>query len=64
MMNTGLQISDDIIQEFNNLRMRRQHRYLIFRVSDDNNSVIIDQVGDREATFDQFKEAMPQDQPR
>lgn len=63
-MNTGLQIADDIIEEYNKLRMKREHRYLILRVSDDNQSVVIDQIGARESTFEQFKDAMPQDQPR
>jgi cofilin len=64
MLTTGLQVSDEIIQEFNNLRMKRQHRYLIFKVSDDHQSIVIDQVGPREATFDNFKEQMPQEEPR
>lgn len=42
MMGSGLNIADEIASEYNNLRMRRQHRYLIFRVADDNTSIVID----------------------
>lgn len=44
--------------------MKREYRYIIFRISDDKSTLLIDQLGAREATFDHFKEAMPQDQPR
>lgn len=63
-MNTGLFIADDILEEYNKLRMKREHRYIILRVGDDNTGVIIDQIGVRDATFDNFKDNMPQDQPR
>lgn len=42
MMSSGINIADDIASEYNNLRMKRQHRYLIFKLSDDNSGVIID----------------------
>lgn len=42
MMTAGLTVADEVGQEYNNLRMRREHRYLIFRVSEDNQSVVID----------------------
>ena len=64
MMTTGLRVSDDVANEYTALRMKRSHRYLIIRVSDDKEEVILDQIGARDATFEQFKEAMPKDQPR
>ncbi len=64
MMTTGLTVSDDIAAEYTNLRMKRSHRYLIFRVSEDNSSVVIDAIGERDATFEQFKDQMPKEEPR
>ncbi|CDW73772.1 actin depolymerizing factor 1 [Stylonychia lemnae] len=64
MMTAGMRVSDDVANEYTNLRMKRSHRYLIIRVNDDKDEVILDQVGERDATFEQFKEAMPKDQPR
>ena len=40
--------------------MKRAHRYLIFRV-EDKTSVVIDKIGARDETFEQFKENMPKD---
>ena len=63
-MQTGLSVSDDCVTEFSALRMKRAHRFLIYRVGDDKNSIVIDHIGARDATFDQFKELMPKDQGR
>ena len=61
MMNTGITVDDECITEFTALRMKRAHRYLIMRVNDDKNRVIIEKVGARESTFADFKEIMPKD---
>lgn len=63
-MNTGIQCDDAILSEFTALRMKRSHRYLILRVSSDKSKVEIEHIGQRDATFDEFKENMPKDQCR
>lgn len=52
------------MNEFNALRMKRAHRYLILKVNEDKTSIVIEKIGERTATFDQFKEDMPKDQGR
>ena len=64
MISAGIQVEEACGVEFNNLRMKRAHRYLIFKVSDDKSKVEIDQIGQRDATFEQFKEHMPKDRCR
>jgi hypothetical protein len=44
--------------------MKRTHRYLILRVSEDKTKVEIEHVGARDATFATFKEQMPKDNCR
>jgi cofilin len=44
--------------------MKRAHRYLILKVNDDKSSIIIEKVGARTETFNDFKESMPKDQCR
>ena len=54
-------MDEDCIAEFTALRMKRAHRYIIFRVNDDKTRVYIDKVGARDSTFEEFKESMPKD---
>lgn len=63
-LSTGISIADECISEFTALRMKRAHRYMILKVSEDKTSIVVDQLGARDATFDQFKESMPKDQCR
>ncbi len=63
-LSTGITIADECISEFTALRMKRAHRFMILKVSDDKTRIDVDQLGPRDATFEQFKEAMPKDQCR
>jgi cofilin len=60
-LSTGIIIADDCISEFTALRMKRAHRYLILKVNDDKSAIVIEKLGARDETFDQFKENMPKD---
>ena len=44
--------------------MKREHRYIIFRASDDKASAVVEKCGARDETFEQFKEAMPKNNSR
>lgn len=63
-LTTGINVSDECISEFNALRMKRAHRYIIMKVNDDKTQIVVDTLGPREGTFDEFKEKMPKDQCR
>ena len=63
-LTTGINVSDECISEFNGLRMKRAHRYIIMKVNEDKTQIVVDTLGPREATFDEFKELMPKDQCR
>ena len=63
-MTSGITIADDCITEFTALRMKRAHRYMILKVNEDKTAIVIEKLGARDETFDQFKENMPKDQGR
>lgn len=63
-MSTSIRVSDDLANEYTALRMKRAHRYLIFKVTDDKEEIVVEHIGARDATFEEFKENMPKDQPR
>lgn len=64
MVDTGMVVDDDVITEFTALRMKRAHRYMIIKISDDKSKIEIDHLGAREATFEEFKELIPKDSCR
>lgn len=57
-------LDDECVTQFQALRMKRAHRYIIMKVNDEKNRVIIEHIGERSATFAEFKELMPKDQCR
>lgn len=64
MMQTGITPAPECAEEFNALRMKRTYRYLIFAANEDKTNFVITNKGEREKTFDDFKEDMPKDEPR
>ena len=64
MVDTGIQVDDAVLEEFNKLRMKRTHRHLILKISDDKSRVEIEHIGEREATFEAFRDLIPKDSCR
>jgi len=63
-MQTGIFCDPSVLEEYTALRMKRAHRFLIMKVSDDRTKVEIEHIGARDATFADFKELMPKDDSR
>ena len=63
-MSTGITLADECVTEFNALRMKRAHRYMILKPNDEKTNIVLEKLGPRDATFEQFKEDMPKDQCR
>lgn len=40
-MNVGTNVSDDCVTEFNNLKLGKQYRYVIYKLDKEKNEVII-----------------------
>lgn len=56
MISAGIQIDEAIASEYNALRMKRTHRFIIMKMSSDKTKVEIEHIGARDSTFDQFKD--------
>ena len=63
-MQSGLNVPDDVRNEFQALRMKRKHRYVIYRANEAKDSVEIEKLGDRNDTWAQFQESMPKNNSR
>ena len=63
-MNTGINIPDEVRAEFQALRLKRKYRYIIMKVIEAKDGVEVEKTGERDETFDQFKENMPKNNSR
>ena len=63
-MQSGIAIDDDVSTAFNEMRMKRKHRYVIYKTNEGKDKVEIDKVGARDETWAQFKESMPPNNSR
>lgn len=50
---------DGTREVFEELKIRRKSRYILYRMDESNTKVIVDIVGERANTFAQFKESLP-----
>lgn len=60
-MESGALVNDNIVEEFNKMRMKRAHRYMIMKHNHETSNIEIEHIGERNATFNDFKEKMPKD---
>lgn len=51
-MQSGITVNDDVRERFNEMRLKRQHRYIIYCATEDKSSVEVEKVGEREETFE------------
>lgn len=63
-MQASLVLDETIAATFNSLRMKRTHRFIIVAISEDGKNATCEHVGERAATFEDFKSKMPSDEPR
>eukprot|EP01100_Stratorugosa_tubuloviscum_P007762 TRINITY_DN31_c0_g2_i1.p1 TRINITY_DN31_c0_g2~~TRINITY_DN31_c0_g2_i1.p1 ORF type:complete len:138 (-),score=55.66 TRINITY_DN31_c0_g2_i1:70-483(-) len=58
-MNAGVQISQPVLDAFQALKIGHSHRFVIFKLSDDSQSVIVDCVAPPTATYNEFLSHLP-----
>jgi cofilin len=59
-----LQVDGAIAENFKALNMKRAHRFMIVKISEDQSQATLEHCSDRSATFADFKAAMPANEPR
>ena len=59
----ALEIPSETLTAYRNLKMKRTHRWIIFKI-EDNSRVVVESSGEPTSTFAEFAEKLPEDQPR
>ena len=62
-MDLNLAFSEECDQAFNNLKAKHL-RWIILKCNDAQDQVEVEATGERDSTFEEFKNAMPKAQPR
>jgi cofilin len=58
MAATGVKVSDEIINEFNDMKLKKvAAKYIIYKI--DNGKIVTDKVGPPYCTFDEFAAELP-----
>jgi len=57
-MNSGIEISPEIITEYKQCAMKGKSRYVIYTPSDDGTAIEIKEIGDMDKTFDDMKNSI------
>jgi len=55
-----VKLDDSCINIFNQFKLKNNHKYITFRLSDDLTKIIIDKTGSPSATYDEFLSALPE----
>jgi len=63
-MMSGLNVSDEVAEEFKQLRMKRKYRFIIFKPSEDKSNVEVEHCGPRELDWAGFIETVPKNNSR
>jgi len=57
-MNSGIEISPEVIAEYKQCAMKGKYRYIIYLPNDDGTAINIGEIGDIEKTFEDMKNAI------
>ena len=57
-MNSGIEISDEIVKAYKELALKRKLRYIIYKPNADCSAVEIQEAGDADKTWEDFKNAL------
>eukprot|EP00842_Homolaphlyctis_polyrhiza_P003869 jgi/Hompol1/4483/HPOL_003650-RA len=57
---SGVTVNDAAIEAYQELKIKRKYRYIIFKISDDNKQIVIDKAVEK-AEYEQFVTSLPAD---
>jgi cofilin len=58
-MASGVGVDDEVVQKFNDLKLKHSHQYLVYKMSDDFKSIVVEKCGASGAPYNEFKSSLP-----
>ncbi|KAI8356754.1 hypothetical protein EDC96DRAFT_515353 [Choanephora cucurbitarum] len=62
-MSSGVAVNDECIQLYEELKIRKKYKYIIFKLNDTNSEIIVEKSAET-ADYDDFLAQLPADEPR
>jgi len=59
MSNTGVQVDQSVVGKFNEFKLKKSNKYLIFKLSDDKSKIVVEHEGATDASYDEFTSKFP-----
>eukprot|EP01084_Bolivina_argentea_P063261 115559_1 len=66
-MSTGVTVDDEVVSQFNSFKLKKEpynHRFYVYKISDDATQIVIDCHGEKSCTYDNFVEKLPANECR
>ncbi|KAH9317754.1 hypothetical protein KI387_019523, partial [Taxus chinensis] len=64
MATTGMNVSDDCKSMFLELKRKKAHRYIIFKIDEKSKQVLVDKTGGAAESYDDFMASLPENDCR
>mmetsp|Transcript_82638 Transcript_82638/g.212888 ORF Transcript_82638/g.212888 Transcript_82638/m.212888 type:complete len:138 (+) Transcript_82638:112-525(+) len=61
---SGVQVKDECVDLYNQIKMKKDLRYVLFKMSDDKKNIVVDASGEKTENWDDFVKALPEAEPR
>ncbi|XP_014668616.1 PREDICTED: actophorin-like isoform X2 [Priapulus caudatus] len=53
-MASGVAVQDECLRVYEDIKLRRRYKYVVYRMSEDDKVIIVDQLGEPGATYEEF----------
>jgi len=63
-MASGIKVADACVEQFNQLKLGKQHRYVLYKINDSNTEIVVENTQPKTATYEDFVKALPRDDCR
>ncbi|CAJ1382642.1 unnamed protein product [Effrenium voratum] len=63
-MSSGVTVADECVEVHERIKMKKDLRYVTFKMSDDKKTIVVDETGDATKTYADFVKALPEGSPR
>jgi len=63
-MNTGIKPTEEQVEQFNNLKINRAHRYMVVSLNETLDAFVVEKMGDKSASYSEMVDLLPKDDCR
>ncbi|KAK0634537.1 hypothetical protein B0T17DRAFT_502182 [Bombardia bombarda] len=58
MSQSGATVSQECITAYNDLKLNKKHKYVIYKLSDDNKQIVVDSTGGGDEDYEDFRQKL------